>query len=254
MPESLLLERDGAVAIVTLNRPDSLNATNAELHHALSAVWQEIADIDGVRAVVLTGAGGAFSGGGDLGLLEQMAVDVETRLRVMEEARQLVLGMVALPQPIVAAVNGVAVGLGCSLASMCDLVVMEEQATFADPHVAIGLVAGDGAALTWPLQLGYQRAREWVYFGAPMSASQALELGLANRVVPTGTSVQVATELAHRLTKLPAQSLQATRQAINQPLADRLERSLRELLDAETASFDDPDFQARLKKLRARRG
>jgi enoyl-CoA hydratase len=251
MPVPVLVARDGDVAVVTLNRPEALNATDATLHRALANLWTDGID-DDVRAVVLTGAGKAFSGGGDLNLLAEMIADRSVRERVMAEAKQLVLALTALRQPIVAAVNGPAVGLGCSLVSMCDLVVMEEHAYLSDPHVSIGLVAGDGAALTWPLQLGYQRAREWIYFGGRISASDALAAGLANRVVPSGESVSVATELAHKIARLPAHAVQSTRRAINLILADRLRSSLDDLLADETASFDDPEFHVRLGQLRNR--
>jgi enoyl-CoA hydratase len=252
MSEPLLVTRDGDVAIVTLNRPEALNATDATLHNALSRLWGSGTIPDDVRAVVLTGAGSAFSGGGDLNLLAEMVTDRVVRERVMNEAKQLVLALTEFRQPLVAAVNGPAVGLGCSLVSMCDLVVMEEHAYLSDPHVSIGLVAGDGAALTWPLQLGNQRAREWLYFGSRISASDALAAGLANRVVPAGESVGAATELAHKLAALPAHAVQSTRRAMNMMLVDRLHSSLDGLIADETVSFDDPEFQSRLKRLRDR--
>jgi enoyl-CoA hydratase len=252
MSEPLLVERDDAVAIVTLNRPGALNATDSSLHTALAGIWATLAKDADIRAVLLTGAGSAFSAGGDLNLLDEMVADRAVRDRVMAEARQLVLTLLDLPQAVVAAVNGPAVGLGCSLTSMCDLVVMEEQAYLSDPHVALGLVAGDGAALTWPLQLGNQRAREWIYFGGRMSAKEALAAGLANRVVPAGESAAVALQLARKLAALPAQALQATRRGMNRTLLDRLASTLDDLLAAEAASFDEPEFRGRLERLPSR--
>ena len=157
-----------------------------------------------------------------------------------------------LPVPIVAAVNGPAVGLGCSLAAMSDLVVMDEEAYFADPHVMIGLVAADGGALTWPLLTSLLRAKEYLLLGDRLPAAQALELGLANRVAPAGTSVEVATELARRLAALPPQAVRETKAALNTTLRTVIDRTLRPIVEAETASFDEPAFRANLARMRDR--
>lgn len=151
--------------IVTLNRPETLNSSDEALHRSLARLWPDLDADSGVRAVVLTGSGKAFSADGDLGLLDRMVRDIELRATVMREAAQIVRGMTAVRVPIIAAVNGPAVGLGCSLAAMSDLVVIEEQAYFADPHVALGLVAADGGGLTWPLLTSLLRAKEFVLLG-----------------------------------------------------------------------------------------
>jgi enoyl-CoA hydratase len=248
--EPLLVDQgDDGVTVVRLNRPDALNAANEQLHGAIAAVWSDLASAPGCRAVVLTGAGAAFSAGGDLGLLERMVSDGPLRARITREAAVIVRSMASFPLPVVAAVNGPAVGLGCSLASLSDLVVMEERAYFADPHVSIGLVAGDGGALTWPLNMGLQRAKEWLLLGGRMTAAQALDYGLANRVVPDGESVRAARDLALRLAGLPPQAVRETRRVLNQPLIARADAALEDLLGAETASFDEPAFQQVLSRL-----
>ncbi|WP_067672710.1 enoyl-CoA hydratase/isomerase family protein [Nocardia miyunensis] len=243
----LLIEQDDdGVALVTLNRPDALNAANEELHGRISTVWAELATRPGLRAVVLTGAGKAFSAGGDLPLLDRMTRDLDLRARIMSEAATLVRDLTNLPVPVVSAVNGPAVGLGCSLASLSDLVVMEQDAYFADPHVMLGLVAGDGGALTWPLNMGLQRAKEWLLLGGRMSAEQALSFGLANRVVGPGEAVAEARKLAGKLIALPPQSLRETRRVLNQPLLARIDDALDDVLAAETKSFDEPAFRSNL--------
>lgn len=244
---------DDGIVVVTLNRPEALNSANEELHGAIAAVWPELAAIEGAKAIVLTGAGRAFSAGGDLPLLRSMIDDLDLRKKIMTEAAALVRAMTSFPLPIVAAVNGAAVGLGCSLASLSDLVVMEEQAYFADPHVALGLVAGDGGALTWPLNMGLQRVKEWILLGGRISAAQALDWGLANRVVPEGQSLTEARALATRLVKLPPQALAETRRVLNQPLAARVAEALDDILEAETRSFEEPAFQRNLERMLARR-
>jgi enoyl-CoA hydratase len=242
----LVEEGDDGVVLVTLNRPDTLNAADEELHGAVTAVWRDVAKLPTARAVVLTGAGKAFSAGGDLTLLQRMTEDLTLRDRVMAEAAELVHVLADFPLPIVAAVNGPAVGLGCSLASLSDLVVMEDGAFFADPHVVLGLVAGDGGALTWPFALGIQRAKELLLLGGRVTADDALRYGLANRVVRAGQAVAEARRLAQRLAALPPQALRETRRVLNQPLVARVESELSGLLAAETASFDEPAFRANL--------
>lgn len=244
--EELLVEAQGAVRILTLNRPEALNAANPALHGRLARIWSELSADAGVGAIVLTGAGKAFSGGGDLELLDRMTSDTSLRAEVMAEAGEIVREMTAVPVPIVAAVNGPAVGLGCSLASMCDLVVMEEQAFFADPHVALGLVAADGGGLTWPLLTGLLRAKEFILLGDRLPAAQALELGLANRVVPKGESLSTAIELAGRLAALPRQSVRETKALLNRALRSAVDSMLDEALARETESFDEPAFQKNL--------
>jgi len=242
----LLVESAGAIRIVTLNRPEALNAADESLHGALATVWREVGADPDVRAIVLTGNGRAFSGGGDLGLLDRMTSDPALRQRVMVEAIEIVTGMTSVPVPIVAAVNGPAVGLGCSLAAMSDLVVMEEQAYFADPHVMLGLVAADGGALTWPLLTSLLRAKEYLLLGDKLPAQRALELGLANRVVPEGTALTSALELAERLALLPPQAVRETKAVLNTALRAAVAATLQPAVDAETASFDEPAFRSNL--------
>jgi enoyl-CoA hydratase len=243
---------EDGIVLLTLNRPEALNAANEELHGAIAAVWTELAAIEGAKAIVITGAGKAFSAGGDLPLLKRMVDDLELRAKIMSEAAALVRAMTTFPLPIVAAVNGAAVGLGCSLASLSDLVVMEEQAFFSDPHVALGLVAGDGGAITWPQNMGLQRVKEWILLGGQITSAQALEWGLANRVVPPGEAVEQARALATRLSKLPPQALAETRRVLNQPLNTRINEALDDILDAETRSFDEPAFQQNLERMLSR--
>jgi enoyl-CoA hydratase len=242
----LLVESRGPVRLVTLNRPDALNATNEELHRELALVWPDLAADPDVRAIVLTGAGRAFSGGGDLNLLQRMVDDADLRARVMAEGADIVRGITSVPVPIVAAVNGPAVGLGCSLAGLSDVVVMDEQAFLADPHVALGLVAGDGAALTWPLLTSLLRAKELILLGDRISAEDALRLGLANRVVPAGTAVEVALEQADRDAALPPQAVRETKALLNSALHAAIASTLSMAVDTETASFHEAPFQANL--------
>jgi enoyl-CoA hydratase len=249
----LLLEARGSVRIVTLNRPHAYNAANPPLHRELAGVWPDLAADPGVSAVVLTGAGAAFSAGGDLELLSRMSADPALRAEIMEEGGAIVRGMTSLPVPIVAAVNGPAVGLGCSLASLCDLVVMEEQAYLADPHVALGLVAADGGALSWPLLTGLLRAREFILLGDRLPAEDALHMGLANRVVPKGEALACALALAERLAALPPQSVRETKALLNAALRRAVDTQLDAALARETESFDEPAFRSNLERMLRRK-
>ncbi len=247
--DELIVEVRGPVRLVTLNRPEALNAANAELHGEIAKIWRELDADEGARAIVLTGSGGAFSAGGDLHLLQRMVDDESVRDFIMTEALEIVRAMTAVRVPIISAVNGPAVGLGCSLASMSDLVVIEEHAYFADPHVALGLVAADGGALTWPLLTGLLRAKEYILLGDRLPSAEAVQLGLANRVVPTGTSVEVALELAERMAALPPQALRETKRILNDALSRSVATVLEDAVAGETASFEEPAFQENLARM-----
>jgi len=248
----LLVERHGDVRVVTLNRPEALNAANDELHRRLSEIWGELEADVGCRAVVLTGAGRAFSAGGDLGVLSRMSEDGAYRDAVLSEARKIVRSLVQFPLPIVAAVNGPAVGLGCSLAALCDIVLIEQSAYLADPHVSVGLVAADGGAITWPALTSLLRAKEYLYTGDRIPAAVAVELGLANRVVDDGTSLEQAIGLAERLAHQPRQALRDTKRALNK----HLERAVLDILDfavaAESISSAGDEHRAIVAAMRAK--
>lgn len=246
--QELIIEGDGAVRRVTINRPEYLNAVNEGLHDALADVWRVLARDPDVRAVVLTGAGKAFSAGGDMEYLERVASDPDYRYRTMAGARRIVSEMVAFPKPIVAAVNGPAVGLGCSLAVLCDIVVMSDRAFFSDPHVSLGVVAADGGVLAWPLMMSMLRAKEYLLTGDRIDPETAERIGLANRVVAAADLLDDAHALAERLAAQPAQALWDTKRALNM----HMQRTISTVIDfafaAESETFARPDFQQMLDK------
>ena len=240
----LTVSEDGPVRIVRLNRPQALNAIDEALHTALTDIWQQLDSDREARAVVITGEGRAFTAGGDMGLLQLMSEDLETRDRVLGESERIMHDMIAFRLPLVAAVNGPAVGLGCSLAMLSDTVFMEESAYLADPHVPVGLVAGDGGAITWPLAMSLLSAKEYILTGDRIPASEAHRLGLANHVVPDGEGLSSALAFAQRLAKLPPQAVQDTKKALNVHL-QRAATGLIELcVSAEHRSFDTPELKA----------
>lgn len=250
--EILTVESDGPVRIVTLNKPDSLNAFSDDLHDALASVWQRLSGDWDARAVVLTGAGRAFSAGGDVpGFLETLENEPHRRSG-MREAQRMVSEMLRFHLPVVAAVNGPAVGLGASVAVMADIVYMSENAFFSDPHVAMGLVAGDGGAVTWPAMMSILKAKEYLLTGDRIPADEALRLGLANKVLPSDDLLPEALKFAHRLAELPAQALQDTKRAINIHLQTAAAQVVPFALMAEELSFSTDDVAKMAKKFIAK--
>ncbi len=170
LPDSIVVEADGPVRVVRLNRPDDLNATNHELHEGLADLWPQITLDRDCRSAVITGNGRAFSAGGDYQYLDQLSNDRALRQVTVETGKRIVLNMIACRVPVVAAVNGPAVGLGCSLVSLSDMVYMARSAHLADPHVLVGLVAADGGPITWPLHTSLMLAKEFAFTGDRITA------------------------------------------------------------------------------------
>ena len=245
----LVVAADGAVRVITLDRPDHRNATDAVLHAALADIWPAIErDVD-ARAVVITGAGDAFCGGGDLEWIQRLSVDDEERRRVLREARAIVTGMVACPLPVIAAVNGPAVGLGFSIAALCDLVYVAEDSYFADPHVVLGLAAADGAAFVLPHLTSLMRVKELLFTGERISASDAVAAGLATRSLPREEVVATAIGVAQRLAALPTRACQETKRALNRAVVASVAASLDHLLAAESECFTSDEHAAALARL-----
>lgn len=211
----LLVERKGNLRIVTMNRPEHMNAVSGVLHDAMCSMWERFDDDEEADAIVLTGAGRAFCAGGDMELLLETHKDRKLARRRCREAERLARAYINCELPIVAAVNGPAVGLGCSLAVLADLVVMSEDTFMADPHVNVGVVAGDGGVLVWPLMMSLLQAKEYLLLGDRIPAADCLRLGLANRVVPAGQVLQTALDLAARLAAKPRQAVRDTKRALN---------------------------------------
>ena len=246
MSEVLEIEARGPLRILTLNRPEARNAANPELHGRLATVWTEIANDSEARVVVLTGRGKAFCGGGDLGLIDEMGKDYALRKAVLHEAKIIVKSMVDFPLPIVAAVNGAAVGLGCSLVTLSDIVLMSESAYLADPHVTVGLVAGDGGAVTFPLMTSLLRAKEYLLTGDRIPAVEAERIGLANRVVPADELMDEAIKLAERLAAKPRRALEGTKRTLNLHLTQAMAGILDFAIATESESLDCPDHRKTL--------
>jgi enoyl-CoA hydratase len=249
VPDEIELVVDGPVRVVRLNRPEQLNATNHELHKGLAGLFPQIDADDEACAVVLTGNGKAFSAGGDFAYLDELASDADLRKETLAHGRQIVTSMVGCRVPIVAAVNGPAVGLGCSLVALSDIVFMAESTHLADPHVLMGLVAADGGPVTWPLMISLQLAKEYALTGDRIPAQRAAEIGLVNHVCPDDEVVAQATACAHRIAKLPRRAVEDTKRILNLHLERAVVATLDFALSAEDRSFTSPELRANLDRL-----
>jgi len=250
LPEELSVEADGAVRTVVLNRAAELNCVNENLHWGLANVWRQLAADPAARVVILTGAGRAFCAGGDLGWITTFLDDPIARDESVREGAQIIEEMLRFPLPVIAAVNGPAVGLGCSLALLCDIVLISHTAHLADPHVAVGLVAGDGGAALWPLLTPIMRSREYLFTGDRVSAAAAVELGLASRAVAPDDLLPAARTLAERLAGQPDQALRGTKRVVNMYLSQVLAGAMQAGFAAEVVTMQSDEHRQRLQRLR----
>jgi enoyl-CoA hydratase len=220
--ESIRLEHDGDVLVATIDRPDSpMNAVDARLHTELGELFRELKTESNARAVLLTGSGRAFSAGGDMAWFPELR-STEAIHRLRREAKQIVWDLLDVEVPIVCGLNGAAAGLGASVALLCDVIVMADTAVIVDPHVKIGLVAGDGGAAVWPLLVGPLAAKRHLLLGEPLTAADALRLGVAAEVCPPADVAERAMAWARRLSAGAPLAVQGTKLALNAQLKQAL--------------------------------
>lgn len=205
--ETLLLARRDRLLTITLNRPEVLNAFGAVMHVEIIDALRFAEADPASDVIVITGAGRAFSAGGDLNRMEECIADPAEFDCEAADAKRIVFTLLDIQKPVVAKVNGHAVGLGATIALLCDVVFAAESAKIGDPHVKVGLVAGDGGAIIWPQLIGFARAKEYLMTGALLSASKAAEIGLVNHAVPDS-------ELDDRVDRFCDQLLGGATQAI----------------------------------------
>jgi 2-(1,2-epoxy-1,2-dihydrophenyl)acetyl-CoA isomerase len=243
--ETVSVNVQDSVAELTLNRPERLNAWNDQFGRELNqAVLEDCAD-DSVRSVLITGAGRGFSSGADVKeMVERSAgaerADVGDLLK--ERYHPIIRGIRELPKPVVAAVNGPAVGIGCSLALACDLIWAGESAIFGLAFVNIGLVPDGGSTFLVPIAAGKARALEMALLGEPVSAAAAHDWGLINRVVPDGDLLDESRDLARRLAKGPTRSYAQSKRALNRSLMRHMEEQLDLEADIQREMTRSADF------------
>ena len=220
--ETIRLARNGDVLVATIDHPDSpVNAVDGRLHHELGELFRTLQTEREARAIVLVGAGRAFSAGGDMAWFPSLRT-VEAAHALRREAKQIIWDLLDVELPIVCGLNGAAAGLGASIALLCDLIVMADTAVIVDPHVNVGLVAGDGGAAIWPLLLGPLAAKRHLLLGEPLTAADAQRLGVAAEVCPTADVGERAMVWARRLADGAPIAVQGTKQAVNAQLKQAL--------------------------------
>lgn len=214
--QHLLFERkENGILLITINRPQALNATNARLHWELSRVWLDIADDPETRVVVITGAGRAFSAGGDLGMIESFCHDLDKISSVMKEASDIVYNIANLDKPVVSAINGAAVGAGLAVALMADVSIISETAKITDGHVRLGVGAGDHAAIIWPLLCGLAKAKYYLLTADFIDGKEAERIGLVSLCTPEDQVLKKAMEVATKLATGPQLAVRWTKRALN---------------------------------------
>lgn len=247
MPTEIQVEADGPLRIITLNRPEELNAVNDDLHVGLARLWSRLSLDRTARAAVITGAGKAFSAGGDFNYIQQISEDADLRAKTIADGREIVIGMARCRIPVIAAVNGPAVGLGCSVVALSDIVYMADKAFLADPHVQVGLVAADGGPLVWPMQMSILQAKEYALTGARIPAAKAVELGLANHVVADPLAEAIAA--AKKILDLPQKAVEATKRILNIQLERQVMMTLDYATTAEELTFGTDELKQNVARL-----
>jgi enoyl-CoA hydratase len=243
--------RDGVV-VVTLNRPEVLNAANVRMHREMSEVWAVIDADPEARVSVITGAGRAFSAGGDLDMIADMTGDYGAVLEQWRDASAIVERMLSADKPVVSAINGVAVGAGLAVALLADISIMGESARVSDGHVRLGVAAGDHAALLWPLLCGMAKAKYYLLTADFIAGPEAERIGLVTRCVPDDDVLPEALAVAARLAAGSATAVQWTRRVMNHWMRQALP-AFGESVALEMLGFLGPDAREGLAAVRERR-
>jgi enoyl-CoA hydratase len=251
--ETLLVEKKGKILTLTMNRPDKLNAINATMHRELSLVFDQIGDDPEVEVVIFTGAGRAFAAGGDTQLMQDMIDEPAMFRRTTREAKRIIMSILELEKPVIAKLNGHAVGLGATMALHCDIIFASDKAKIGDPHVSVGLVAGDGGSAIWPYLIGFARAKEYLFTGDLIMAQQAADMGLINHCVPLDELDARVDAFANKLADGPIRAISWTKMAVNAPLRALASQNLDTSLALEGLSSRTNDHQEAVRAFNEKR-
>jgi enoyl-CoA hydratase len=214
--QHLKLERKPEnVTLVTLNRPEVLNAAHEAMHAELATIWADLSRDEETRVVVVTGAGRAFSAGGDLGMVERQIGNYDLVTHMLREMSDLVYNMANCEKPIVSAINGVAVGAGLVVALLADISICADDARLGDGHVRLGVAAGDHAAIIWPLLCGLAKAKYYLLTGEMVTGAEAERIGLVSKALPAEDVLPEAMRVAHQLATGPQLAIRLTKRALN---------------------------------------
>src|SRR3989441_2852496 len=244
--------RPHGVLLITINRPEVLNATNDRLHWELTQIWLTLDRDPDTRVAVVTGAGRAFSAGGDLEMVEKNATDPSRLARTVREASDIVYNMINLDKPVVSAINGVAVGAGLVVALLADVSIIAENVRFTDGHTRLGVVAGDHAAIIWPLLCGMAKAKYYLLTSDFIDGREAERIGLVSLSVPAAELLPKAFEVADKLAQGSQQAIRWTKKSLNNwlrmagPIFDQS-------IALEMLTFMEEDVREGIKAIREKR-
>lgn len=211
--KTIEVTRRDRILTLTLNRPDKLNAVNKQMHGELTRIFADADDDPLSDVIVLTGAGRAFSSGGDIDWMQEM---IDTGFeQTAREAKRIIFSLLDCEKPVIARLNGHATGFGATMALFCDVIIAAEEARIGDPHVSVGLTAGDGGAVIWPQLIGYARAKEYLMTGDLIPATKAAEMGLINHAVPADTLDDRVDAFADRLAAGAGVAIRSTKVSVN---------------------------------------
>ena len=251
--KTLLFERRGRVLEITLNRPDQLNAIDEQMHTELAHLFVDVAADPDSDVIVLTGAGRAFSSGGDIDWMQRMIDEPAMFGKTAREAKQIVFSLLDCEKPVIAKVNGHATGLGATIALFCDVIFAAESAKIGDPHVSVGFVAGDGGAVIWPQLIGYARAKEYLMTGDLMLATEAARIGLINHAVSPEELGKAVDAFALRIANGATQAIRWSKLSANIGLKQLAHSIMDASLGYEALSNISADHQEAVNAFREKR-
>jgi len=234
------VEKRDKVAILTLNNPEALNAIGAAEHAELEQIFLDMDQDTEVNAVILTGAGRAFSAGGDINLMIAGFKDHSLRISATH-VKNIILKLVSLRKPIIAALNGATAGLGATIALHCDVVIASERARIGDPHIGVGLIPGDGGCIIWPLLVGMCKVKQYLMTGDMVSAAEAERIGLITKVVPPESLMEEAWKWAKRFADGPVFALSLTKMCLNKIIEERINLLFDTMIAYEYHSMNSED-------------
>ncbi len=245
--------REGRVLRVLIAAPGPVNAVDARLHAELARLFSDLQHDSESDLIVLTGDGRAFSAGGDFDWFEEQIENPQSFRDIGFEAKRIVLSLLELEKPIVCRLNGPAAGLGATVALLCDVIVADERAVIGDPHVKVGLVAGDGGAVIWPALVGMARAKEFLLTGDLLTAAEAVRIGLINHAVPADSLDATVDRVVSRILANPRLAVRWTKTVMNQQLKQLAIQSMDASIAYETLSNMTADRAEAVRAMRERR-
>lgn len=249
--DNLRVSHEGRTLTVALHNPERMNASTPEMHSALTKIWDDVNDDPDVHLVIFTATGDrAFSAGGDPAMMQRMIDEKEHWWQTVPEAKRIVFRMLECEKPIIARVQGHAIGFGATLALCADLIVAVETVKFGDPHVQAGLVCGDGGALLWAQHVGYAKAKEFLFTGDLLTAKEAAEIGLINYAVPREELDAKVAELAGKILSAAPQAIRLTKNVMNLPLRQAAHATMDLGMANETISTYSEDHRAAVQAMR----